>query len=799
MFWQNFKIAYRHFAKNKLYTAIKLSGLTISLTACVLIGFYLNYELSYDGMHEHADQIVKMNMEYHFGGETAQANVTGTRAGVAFKQDFPEVESFVRVIDYPQVVKYGDKLFEEAHFFFADSTFYKFFSFPLIEGNPEKVLSGPNQLVLSERMVAKYFPYDNPIGKSMNIGGTRDATITGIMKDPPSNTHIKPDFVCSFMSLPQAKPENETWWNANYATYLLLNPHANWQDLEKRIPEYMQSKSTETGMEDGNYVTFHLVPLKDLHLRSTVAGNFEPNGDIRYLYVLGTVALLLLLIGCSIYVNLTTAASAERAREVGVQKVLGAGQTSLSWQHLSESGFLTFGALVLSIFLAYLILPVFNRLFDRPLTMDPMAQPVAWAGLMGLGIVITMVAGFYPTWVISRFRPIKVLKGQFKMSASGLWLRKSLLVFQFAISILLIISTLLLRGQMQYIQNKKLGYAKDQVIVIPSDRQINKAFEGLKSSWRQNAGILSVTRSYDPPVDIRGGYDIGKNPDGSDVIPVTAMPVDQDFLQTMEIPLVAGLDFSPAESDLENRMDEDSTLQGVVLINEAMAGYFGWSSEDAVGKNLRFKSRMCSVKGVFKDFNFKSLHEPIQPLVLFPSTVGRILLVKLGTQDIQQTLTSMEDVWRQHVMHRPFSYEFLDDTYRNMYESEMQTSRVVSAFTWIAIFLSCLGLFGMASYTFVQRTKEISIRKVLGASTWGILGLLSRDFLVLVGISLLVASPIAYLLMRRWLNDFAYRIDISWWVFVLAGLVAVLLTLVTISIQGLKTARTSPAGKLRSE
>lgn len=799
MFWQNFKIAYRHFAKNKLYTAIKLAGLTVSLTACILILLYLHYEWSYDRMHEHADQIVKMNMEYHFGGETVQANVTGTRAGVAFKQDFPEVESFVRMISYPQVVKYEDKLFEESRFYFADSTFYKFFSFPLLQGNPEEVLSGPNEMVITERMVSKYFPYDNPIGKVMNVGGTREVTITGIMKDPPSNTHIKPDFVCSFMTLPQAKPENETWWNANYATYLLLNPHSQWQNLENRITEYMQSKVSETGMEDGNYVTFHLVPLKDLHLRSTVAGNFEPNGDIRYLYVLGTVALLLLLIGCSIYVNLTTAASTERAREVGVQKVLGAGQTSLSWQHLSESGFLTFGALILSLFLAYLILPLFNQLFDRPLTMTPLGQPLALTGLIGLGLGITLLAGFYPAWIISRFRPIKVLKGQFKMSASGLWLRKSLLVFQFAISILLIISTFLLRGQMHYIQNKKLGYEKEQVVMVPADRQINKAFEALKTNWEQSAGILSVTRAYDPPVDIRGGYDIGKNVDGSVVVPVTALPAGLDFLETMKIPLISGMDISPTEIDLESRMEEDSTLQGVVMINEAMANYFGWSSEEAIGKMVRFNGRMRSVKAVFQNFNFKSLHEPIQPLVLFPSTLGRFLLVKLGTQDMQHTLSSMESVWQQHVTHRPFSYEFLDDTYRNMYDSEMQTSRVVSTFTWIAIFLSCLGLFGMASYTFVQRTKEIGIRKVLGASTWGILGLLSRDFLIMVVISLAVASPIAYFLMRRWLDGFAYRIDISWWVFLLAGLVALVLTLLTISIQGLRTARTSPADKLRSE
>lgn len=793
-----FKLALRHLLKNKLFTAIKFVSLTIGTTTCLLIGLYLRHESTYDACHEKADRIAHVSMEYHFGGETVHVSVTGNKVAPAFSQDFPEVEAAVRVIEYQQVVQVGELQVEEPRFYYADSTFFRIFTFPLLRGNPETALNAPYQIVLAHRTARRYFGTDDPMGRVLRVG-ERDMTVTGVMADPPTGTHIKPDFVCAFASLPAARPENETWWNANYTTYLLLRQPDLLPRVQDRIPGYMATKSAETGSTGDSYLTFHLQNLRDMHLRSSVPGTFEPNGDIRYLYILGITALLILLIACTIYVNLTTAASTERAREVGVQKVLGAGRGQLAGQYLGESVIITFAALLLGISLTIPLLPFFNSLFDRQLTAAPLFEPTALTLIVGLGLVVSLFAGAYPAFVVSRFAPVAVLKGRIQFGSSGTKLRSALVVLQFGVSILLIVCALLLREQLAFIQHKKLGYDKSHVLALPADGRVNKTFEALRDAFLKIPNVLSVTRSYDSPVHIKGGYNIGKDIAGQDNRPVTAQPAGLDFLKTLDIELLAGSDFSVADIEKSDRLQTDTTVVLPVLLNESQVRAFGWTPAEAVQKNIVFNGSRADIKGVVRDFHFASLHEPIAPLVIFPSSWGRVVLVKVAGGDMADALQHLGRQWREQVSHRPFSYQFLDEEFDRMYAAENQVSQVVGVFTWLAILLACLGLFGLASYSFVQRTKEIGIRKVLGASVAGIVGLLSKDFLKLVLIALVIASPVAWYLMDRWLQDFAYRIDISGWVFAAAGAAAVVVAFATVGFQGVRAALTNPVESLRSE
>jgi putative ABC transport system permease protein len=797
MFRTYSKLVLRHLLKNRLYTAIKLIGLTVGSSTCLLIGLYLHHEITYDACHEKAERIAKVQMEYRFGGETVLVNVTGNKVAPAFTQEFPEVEAAVRIMEYQEVVRYGDLLFEEAHVYYADSSFFEVFTFPLLKGNPKTALRAPHTVVLTESTARRYFGTKNPLGEVLYISGNA-VVVTGIMADPPANTHLKPDFVRSFVSLTAARPENETWQNANYATYLLLRQPAQLKTIQDRIPGYMATQTEETGAGGDRFLTFHLQRLPDVHLNALVPGNFEPNGDIRYLYLLGITALLILLIACTTYINLTTAAGTARAREVGVQKVLGAGRGQLAGQFLGESVIVTCSALLLGLALTGPLLPVFNSLFDRKLTAELLFHPIALALIGGIGLIVSLLAGFYPALVVSRYKPAAVLKGHFKFAPGGIRLRNGLVVLQFFISIALIICTLLLREQLDFIQNKKTGFDKEHVLVLPADQVVNQNFETLRTGFLQNPNVRAVTRSYDSPVHIKGGYSIGRDPAGQDQYPVTAQPAGLDFLKTMDIKLLAGADFTAADMEKGDRMRTDSTVVLPVLLNESQARAFGWTPEIAIGRHVAFFGR-SQVKGVVRDFHFASLHEPIAPLVIFPSNWGQVVLVKLTGKNMKSTLQYLGRHWMAHVPHRPFSYHFLDEELDRMYAAEIQTARVVTAFTGLAILLACLGLFGLASYSFVQRTKEIGIRKVLGAGTASIVGLLSRDFLKLVLVAFALAAPVAWFLMDRWLQHFAYRIATPWWAFAAAGFVAVTIAFLTMSVHGLQSARTNPVTCLRSE
>ena len=802
MFNNHFKIALRNLRKNILFTSIKLVGLTTGLTACLLVGLYLHHELSFDKFHEKGDRIARVTMEYGSDGEVVRnIEVTGNKVAPSFQRDFPEVESAVRVFEYGTVVKYENKLFEEKNFYYADSTFFNVFTFPLLQGDPKTALNAPYKIVITKSIGEKYFGKENPLGKELKVGSSSTFIVSGVMESPVATSQLQPDFIGSFASWPNSKPEKASWWNANYATFLLLHPKATIASINKKIPSYMATHAEETGSTNGNYLTFFVEPMQDVHLKSEAPGNFVPNGDQRYIYILGMVAFMILLIGSTTYINLTTAQSTERAREIGIQKVLGIGRSQIFGQHISEAMAITGFALIISYILAILLLPIFNLLIDRPLSWEPLFNPIALFGVLGFGLLVSFLTGAYPALVVSRFQPVKVLKGNFKSTSSGAWLHKSLIVLQFGISVLLIICTAVLNRQLDFIQDKKLGYDKTHVLAIPSDRKIIKKIDAFKSEFLQNSHIQSMSLVYESPVHINGGYSISKSMgEGENGKPVTAIPVDEDFVKTLNIKMIAGNDLTKSDIELVRRMNnnQDSTSALPILINEAQCASFGWSPEEAINKIVNFNQR-SQIKGVFKDFHFASLHEQISNLVVFPSTWGQKILVKLDGKDISSTLAFMENKWGQLAAHRPFTFNFLDEEFHQMYGAENRTSQLVTTFSILAILLACLGLFGIASYNIIQRTKEIGIRKVLGASTVNVMLLLSKNFLQLVTIGLLLAAPISLFLMDNWLQDFAYRIDMEWWMFVLPGALAIGVAFLTVSIQSLRAALTNPADSLRSD
>ena len=795
------KISLRNLLKNKLFSAIKLLGLTTGVTSCVLIGLYLQHELHFDAFHEKADRIVRVTMSFRFDGNTRNVGVTGNKVVPAFRQDFPEVENGVRINAFTEVVKNGDQMFEEKDFYYADSTFFEIFTFPFLSGDARTALNAPNQVVLTKRMAAKYFGDENPIGKLLKVGTSQSFTVTGVMADPPANSQLQPGFVASIVGLPDMRPDRATWWNANYGAYLLLRDGDAWKTLQAKIPAYMRRFASEHNAEGDNFLTYNLEPLRSVHLHSTVANKFEPNGDIRYLYMLALVSLFILIIGATTYVNLTTAVSTERAKEVGIQKVLGAGKIQFIWQHLGEAGILTGLALLCGYALAIPLLPAFSTLIDRPLHWAPLTQPGSILAALGFWALVSVLAGAYPAFAVSGFLPARVLKGQFKFSSSGAWLRKSLIVLQFGISFFLIVCTMVLKQQLGFIQNKKLGFDKEQVLVLEADQNIIDRIDAIKSEWLEHSGINAVSLAYESPVLIKGGYGIDKSVAGRATGNVQALPVDQDFIKTMNIEMAAGDDLDRQDVELARRQQKrlDTVSMFPILINEKQAKLFNWTPEEAVNKLVNFNGRESRIKGVVKDFHFTSMHEPIGNLVLFPDTWGQVLLLKLGGNNVQSTLGFLENSYKTLVPHRPFAWHFLDEELEKLYRSEIRTSRLISTFSALAIFLACLGLFGLASHSIAQRTKEIGIRKVLGASLASVLTLLSRDFLKIVLLAVVLATPLAWYVMQNWLENFAYRIELRWWVFAVAGATAVAVAFLTVSYQSLKAALDNPVKSLRSE
>ncbi|MGI8952368.1 MAG: FtsX-like permease family protein [Chitinophagaceae bacterium] len=799
MFKSYFKIAFRNLKKNKLYTFVNITGLTVGIVSCILIGLYISHELSYDKFNKNADRIVRVTMDYGGNGTSEKVAVTGTKVGPQFKRTFPSVQSFCRVIKHSQVVAYSDdKLFDEKNFLYADSSFFQIFSFQLLQGDAKTVLNAPDKVVLTKHIAEKYFGNENAVGKTLRLNNNKDYQVTGIAADVPGNSQIQFDFIASFGSLDVSK--NEEWWSANYITYLLLNKPENIAQLQNQIASYMKTKvAKELDFTGSDYLTYHLEPLKKVHLYSSLEG-LEPNGNISYIYILGIVAFLILLIACINYTNLATAQSASRSAEIGIRKVFGAHKWQLFYQFISESAVLTFVALISALFVSIELLPLFNSVSGKSLTAGMLLQPLPIIAMIFLGIIVTVFAGGYPSIILSNSKLINILKSGFRISSSGGGLRKSLIVFQFVISIFLIATTIIILQQLSFIQHKNLGYDKEHIIVLPVDKQVRENYDAIKKAVAANPNVVSVSGGYESPVFVQWGDGISVDNGGvKKGLMVNAMPVDLDYIKTMGMQIIAGSDYTLADLQQIDTSNNEANLHYTYMLNETAAKAIGWTPEQAIGKTIT-KGVSGQVKAVVKDFHIASLHEPIKPVVIFlaPRFVND-MFIKVSGKNIPSTIQFLQSVWKERVPQRPFEYHFLDEEYNNLYIAEQRTAQVFGVFSTIAILLACLGLFALAAFTTMQRTKEIGIRKVLGASLANITTLVSTEFLKLVFIAIIIATPLAWWASQKWIQNFAYRINLQWWVFALAGICAVIIALVTVSYHAIKAAMANPVNSLRTE
>ena len=790
----NLKVTVRSLWKNKVASAINIFGLTVGLTSFLLISLYIQHEASFDSFQKNGKRVARVIMQYAFdgGAEAKRGNYTSTKVAPEFSRTFPEVEYAIRMDNEDMIIKHRDNLVTEPYFLFADSTFFKIFSADLMQGNPEEALNGPFKVVLTESTARKYFLDENPMGKIL-LTGTDEIPyeVTGVIRDYPANSQIRFDFLASFSS----KGENQevTYWNANFTTYLLLKDQRDFAPLQEKITSFMKKEMAGSGAS----INFLLEPFDKIHLHSEYAG-FVPNTSITYLYILSGVALLILVIVSFTYINLSTARSVERAREVGIRKSIGAARTQLFWQFMSESLIICMIAVTLSFFLIFLTLPYFTRLIEKELPFTSLFS-VSFIGVSFLvTIAISFLAGSYPAIILSGFQPVKVLKG-ITQTDSGKWIQPALIVFQFAISIFLVVATLIIQSQLYFIQHKSLGYDRDHVVVLPMEKKMLDNVSVIKQELKTNPAIISVSRCVSTPVKIPGGYNMRSDqmPEGEQHA-VTATPIDEDYIKTTGLEIIAGSDLTEQDSKDVAHEDWKENIFHFIL-NESAAEELGWTPEEAIGKKMFLGDREGFVRGVVRDFHFESMHNSIKPLVLFTENWGNNLLVKVNGKNLPETISFLEKKWKLLVPFVPFEYHFLDDDYNELYKSELQLGIVMNLFSGIAIVLACLGLFGLSTFVVQQRIKEIGIRKILGASLVHIVGLLSGKFTILVIVAVALASPFAYLLMTQWLQGFAYRVEISLWTFAIAALSALAIAFLTVSVQSIKAALTNPAQTLKSE
>ena len=797
MFKNYLKTAWRNLIKQKAFSIINIVGLTLGLTCCFLITLYIKNELSYDKFETNGERIARVIMQYSFSGsESNEGNYTSVRVAAVFPKTFPEVASAIKMTEYARVVRYNDKLFDEKKFMYADSNFFSIFSFKLLQGDAHNVLATPYDVVLTQSTAKKYFGNANAINKTLRVGNDSNLyRVTGIMQDCPSNSQIQLDFLASFSSLGITPDYEESYWDANYTTYLLLKNKNDIQQLQAKLPPFMKKEMQGQGAA----INFFLEPFEKIHLYSPY-DSFTPNTSIIYIYILAAVALLILIIACSTYINLSTARSLERAKEVGVRKVMGAAKTQLFWQFINESVILCLIAVVLSFMLSALLVPAFNQLTNKQLQINNLFSLQFISFSIVVALCISFFAGAYPALILAKFQPVKVLKGSFKNTASGQVLRKTLIVFQFVISVFLIISTFVIQQQLYFIQHKKLGYNREHVLVLPMDDKMLANIDVIKQEFKTNPDVLSVSRCVRSPVEGGGGYNMRSAimPDDQQIA-ITANPVDEDFVNTIGLQIIAGANFTKQDvKDLANDNGQDKNLYHFIL-NESAAKQLGWTAQQAIGKKMYMGPREGFVRGVVKDFNFESLHSAIKPFVLFPEFRGRELLIKLNGEHLAQTISFLQTKWKSFVPDRPFEYHFLDEDYDKLYQSEIRLGEVMKILTGIGILLACFGLFGLSSYAMQQRRKEIGIRKVLGANITNISTLLAKDFIVLVLIAFVIAAPIAWFAMNKWLQDYTYRINIEWTTFLFTGILAIAIALLTVSFQSIKAAFANPIKSLRTE
>ncbi|MES2372818.1 MAG: ABC transporter permease [Bacteroidota bacterium] len=814
---QNYlKIAWRSLMKNKTFSFINIFGLSIGLTCCLLIALYLNYEVSYDKQHPDAERIYQLGTTFvRQKEEKNTANVPAPMAST-MQQEFPEIEETTRLLglfaEDKTLLRYNENnnaavSFYETKGYLTDPGFFHFFKYDFIEGNPASALNNPRTIVLNEEIAIKLFGKQPALNKVIHVSsgtdGESDVTVTGVFKPSSAPSHIAARFFIAFkggdMERYSARSNNLAFNNMFY-TYLKLKKGADAQQLENKFPAFIEKYAGNDLKAAGFYKKQFLMPLNDLHLRSKVQDNVTPPGSMTYLYILGSIAIFALLIACINFMNLSTARSSKRSTEVGIRKVLGANKSSLIKQFLGESLLMSMIAFVLAIVFTLLALPAFSAASGKLLSLSFSKHALILAGFFVLSITTGFLAGMYPAFYLSSFKPVRILKSKFSNSLAAVSVRKGLVVFQFVISAILIISSIVISRQMQYMRSKDLGFTKDQEMIIPLRTEAARGiYQSVKTELNKMPGVASVGAStYYPgifnPSD-RGLYKEGQTVDNAQNVRING--VDENLIQTLGIQLASGRLFS--------KEYPNDTTRGIVLNEEAIAKIGFANPQEAVGKSVYMGQggldNSLEIVGVVKNFHFQDLHLPIAPygFTLRSRPVYNYLLVHTKTTNFASFLADMTRVWQKLNPTEPFEYNFLDEEFQKNYQAQDRLAAIVKYFTIIAILISCLGLFGLATFSAEQRTKEIGIRKVLGASVSNLVLLISRDFIKLVLIAIVLASPLAWWIMNRWLQDFAYRTNIGWTVFALSASIACIIAFITVSTQAVRAAVSNPVKSLRTE
>ncbi len=791
-------VALRNLRRHPAYSLINIAGLAIGMATCVLILLYIQDELSYDRYHPHADRVYRIVADIESGGQTVQTAGTPAAWGPALKRDFPEIDLLVRMrgTGSAWLVDLGNTIYYERKVIWAEPDLFEMFSIPLVSGDPGTALVEPYSMVISEELAFKYFGAEDPVGEVVNLDNRWDFMVTGVMKNIPTNSHMRPDMFVSYTTMNVISSWDLCDWefHRNLYTYIRLRENVSPDEFEAKLPDFLERHAGDQYREAGISLRPSLQPLVDIHLYSSRESEHEPNGDIRYVALFLIITFLILIIACINFINLATARSEMRAREVGVRKVLGANRLQLIRQFLGESVLMANLAAIVAVVLVLLALPGVNEIAGKQLAL-PLTDWIVLAALALGTVVIGLAAGSYPAAYLSGFLPVVVMKGNPETRKKGLGLRQVLVVIQFSMSIFLLVSTAVIHDQLEYIQTKRLGFDKEHVMVVPitGSHQIPNT-PVLKQRLSGMPGVVGIATTTGLPgmrvVPILELWAEGMPPE--DHLMMATLHVDEHFLDVMDIDLVAGRNFSP---------DWGTDTTSGFLLNETAIRYLGWGDPaDAIGRQFErrtFERASGRVIGVVRDFHLRTIHEEIEPAVIMTSTYHIFVLIRIEPDRISETIGRIEEVWRDVDPRFPLDYTFLDEDFDALYRTDHQIGEIFAVFAFLAIFVACLGLLGLASFSIQQRTREIGIRKVVGSTVSGIVVLLSKDFMKYVLLANLIAWPLVYFVMVNWLQNYAYAAEIRFEWFLIGGLVALVIAWLTIGVHAVTASRRNPVNALR--
>jgi len=783
-----FKTAWRNLLQNKTFSLINIFGLALGMTCSLVIMLWLNDEMKKDKFHQNGKRIYRVMENQFYSGNVSTFDATPGILAENIVKDIPDIQMASQMLWEEEPLFTVDNTYDKEKGRYVEKDFLRMFSFKLTKGDPVTALARPDAVVISKKLADKYFKGLDPVGKMIRIDNTDNVIVTGVLDEIPKSSSLTFDFLMSFEQWRKKNDWAKDWGNNGPRCYVMLAPNTSVDKVNAKIKNYIKTKNKESN------VNLFLQNYGESYLYSDWENGKQNGGRIEYVKIFSIVGIIILIIACINFMNLATARSLRRAREIGVRKVVGAGKRQLIGQFIGESLFVSFLAICISLVIVMLLLPSFNTLTEKHLSLD-FTDPSFLLLLLGLVLVTGIISGSYPALFMSSLKPIIVLKGLLKFKPGATYFRKALVVFQFALSIILILGMIVIYRQIDFIHNKNLGFAKEDLLYMPLEGELQKTYPTFKEQLLKQPGIKYVSSAQSNPLEV-GSSTSGVRWPGKDttkLILFSSNPITYDYIKTMGIQLVEGRDFST-----EYGLD---TMN--YLVNEAAAKKIGY--KDPVGKELTMWGDKGMIVGLMKDYHHNSLHVPIEPLILrlhkmsWGGNYWGNVIVRTEKGKTKQAIASMEKLYKQFNPGFPFKYYFTDDEIANRYKAEYTVSKLSRYFAFLAIFISCLGLFGLVTFTAEQKTKEIGIRKVLGASVTGIVGMLSKDFLTLVVIAAVIAFPVAWLAMHRWLNDFAYRVNIGWWVFVMAGVIALLIALLTISFQSIKAAIANPVKSLRTE